>query len=209
MKNKIKNKKTYFVLLISLLIISAFVFAYNPSFNKRVDEGGGSYFGHSADEIVIRKTDGSLVTLQEIINDLNSISSSQQSLSQEECYWTDWFRVESGNSPQYAPVGYYIAGIDYKATSGGNDGAIRFYYCKGKEMSSPYYVGCPVDNIVENGKKYGKAMGFNDEGGGNDFYICCRDKKVIFFGYGGRSYTGWKCDEFGNTGSNAVGVSLS
>lgn len=45
------------------------------------------------------------------------------------CTWTAFFRVESGNSPQSAPNGCYIASIDYQATTGGNDGLLRFEYC--------------------------------------------------------------------------------
>ncbi len=57
------------------------------------------------------------------------------SLQQINCQWTPWFRQESSSdptvvsSPRYAPVGAYVAGIDYKATTGGDDGIIRFYYC--------------------------------------------------------------------------------
>jgi hypothetical protein len=53
-------------------------------------------------------------------------------IDQNSCAWTPWFREENlNNSPQYAPSGSYIAGIDYKATTGGNDGEIKFWYCSG------------------------------------------------------------------------------
>jgi hypothetical protein len=50
-------------------------------------------------------------------------------LSQDNCAWTEWFRQEEGTSPQVAPEGSYIAGIDYDAITGSPDGKIRFYYC--------------------------------------------------------------------------------
>jgi len=58
-------------------------------------------------------------------------------LKQNVCAWTDWFRQEGGSqngvpilsSPVIAPVGNYIAGMDYKASTGGADGVVRFYYC--------------------------------------------------------------------------------
>lgn len=50
-------------------------------------------------------------------------------LTQSDCAWTVWFRVENGISPQIAPEGHYIAGIDYQATTGGADGRMRFYHC--------------------------------------------------------------------------------
>lgn len=50
-------------------------------------------------------------------------------LGRSNCAWSIWFRIENGNSPQYAPDGAYIAGIDYQAETGGADGVIRFYYC--------------------------------------------------------------------------------
>jgi len=70
----------------------------------------------------------------------------------------------------------------------------------------PVLAGCPAGNINEGGKVYGRAMGFNDDGGGNDFYVCCRDQQVIYFGYGGRGDSGSKCDESGNKGASAVGI---
>jgi len=50
-------------------------------------------------------------------------------LTQSSCTWTSFFRAESSNSPQYAPTGAYIAAVDYQASTGGNDGQIRFLYC--------------------------------------------------------------------------------
>ena len=70
----------------------------------------------------------------------------------------------------------------------------------------PALVGCPVANIVESGKAYGRAMGFDDDGAGNDFYVCCRDNNIIYFGIGGRGDWNSKCDEFGNKGNNAIGI---
>ena len=54
---------------------------------------------------------------------------SSPTLKQNNCSWTAWFRQEIGNSPMVAPVGSYVAGIDYRSNTGGPDGAVRFYYC--------------------------------------------------------------------------------
>ena len=77
---------------------------------------------------------------------------------------------------------------------------------KGETASSP---GCPFEGIAENGKLFGTMMGFNDDGSANDFSICCRLQKIIYFGYGGRGDTGHKCDEFGNKYDNSIGIPFS
>jgi len=59
-------------------------------------------------------------------------------------------------------------------------------------------AGCPQADKGYNGYMYGQAWGFNDDGAGNDLYLCCKDSKVVYFGHGGRSYSGQYCDEFGN-----------
>lgn len=73
---------------------------------------------------------------------------------------------------------------------------------KANTKSTEGSVGCPDDNIVSGSNVYGQAHGYNDEGGGNDWYICCRDHKIIYWGSGGRSYSGNRCDESG--GLNAA-----
>jgi hypothetical protein len=57
---------------------------------------------------------------------------SSPTLKQTNCSWTVWFRQEIDNSPVIAPVGSYVAGIDYRSNTGGPDGSIRFYYCSTK-----------------------------------------------------------------------------
>jgi len=81
--------------------------------------------------------------------------------------------------------------------------------CLTKVGTNNTFVGCQYDNIVEGNLKYGRLHGFNDEGGGNDFSVCCRDHKLIYFGDGGRDDTNRKCDEFGNKGNNAIGVPIN
>ncbi len=57
-------------------------------------------------------------------------------LPQSNCGWVGWFRKEQTSSsispsPQYAPLGSYIAGIGYIAKTGGQDGKMNFYACQG------------------------------------------------------------------------------
>jgi len=59
-------------------------------------------------------------------------------------------------------------------------------------------AGCPYLGYDEG--TVGYAMGFDDDGSANDFYVCCRAYKIVYFGYGGRSWTGRRCDENGNVG---------
>ena len=67
----------------------------------------------------------------------------------------------------------------------------------GRKISGRTAPGCPDDGYTIDGKIYGRARGFNDEGDGNDFYMCCRQKQVIYWGMGSRADTGSVCDEQG------------
>jgi hypothetical protein len=63
------EKRYFYVIatLIVLLIGALLVIAFNPSFNKAASEA--ATFGHSADETVVRFSDGTLETVQNILTD--------------------------------------------------------------------------------------------------------------------------------------------
>jgi hypothetical protein len=67
-------------------------------------------------------------------------------------------------------------------------------------------AGCPWEGYSANGLCYGVAMGFNDDGSGNDFFVCCRNRKIVFFGYGGRSDSNHWCDGNGYKSTSAIGL---
>lgn len=56
-------------------------------------------------------------------------------LKQDTCRFSNWFRREKtqawiDSSPVSCSVGEYVAGIDYRAQTGGNDGIMRIRCCK-------------------------------------------------------------------------------
>jgi len=83
--------------------------------------------------------------------------------------------------------------------------------CLTKVSTNNTFVGCELENVVEGNLKYGSTHGFDDAGTDNDFYICCRDHKVIFFGIiaPGRNYNNHKCDEFGHRDDKAIGIPIN
>jgi hypothetical protein len=78
------TKKRFFVILVAILIVGGvlLVIAYNSPMYKTSPDAGASYktsvqaitFGHSADEMVVKMTDGSLKTVQELL--ANGVGSS-------------------------------------------------------------------------------------------------------------------------------------
>lgn len=99
-------------------------------------------------------------------------------LTQDVCAWTDWFRAENGNSPQLVPVGHYVAGADYQATTGGNDGVLRIYHCEGSGgtggvtggTGSPAFHTCNNDGTAVKGTDEACTAAQADGGKGTDRY---------------------------------------
>ncbi len=62
------TKVRFFVLLATLLLLGGvfFVYAYNAQFDKNSD--AASSFGHSADEVVVKMSNGNVKTVQELLS---------------------------------------------------------------------------------------------------------------------------------------------
>jgi len=111
MKIEVNITKKYFFTILSVLILLAgtfVVYAYNTEFNKQASQGVVS--GNSADELVVKMSDGSLKTIQELLQ--NGVNSGSSSLS---AAWVSTGRTElSVNN-----IGHFVTleGARYEPTT--------------------------------------------------------------------------------------------